>query len=105
MVMKRILFIFIGSFTLASCSMQSKVSNYGPKNLIQNSEFAIVTPTLDSLFLCEDKVIGKYLAKLWDDGIFKPEVSPVIILLDCNSFDRIATRAINPIPIAANNQN
>lgn len=103
--MKKILFIFTGTLALASCSIQSKVSNYGPKNLIQNSEFAIVTPALDTLFLCEDEVMGKYLAKLWQDGVFKAEVRPVVILLDCNSFDRVSTRATYPISMAANNQN
>lgn len=105
MFMKKILFLLIGSLTLASCSVQSKVSNHGPKNLIQNSEFAIVTPALDTLFLCEDETMGKYLGKLWKDGVFKYEPRPVIILMNCNSFDRVLTRTIRPTSVVANNPN
>ena len=102
--MKKVLFLFAATLALASCSTQSKFCGSGPKNLIQNSEFAIVTPKLDTLFLCEDETMGRFLAQCWEEGIFKVEVRPVVILLDCNSFDRVSTRATFPISMVANNQ-
>ena len=91
--MKKTIFIFVATLSLVSCSTQSKFCGSGPKNLIQNSEFAIVTPKLDSLFLCSDDTMGKYLAQCWREGKFKDHQA-VVLLVDCNKFEKIAQRVI-----------
>jgi uncharacterized lipoprotein YajG len=93
MFMKKILFLLGASAALASCSTQAHLCETGPKNLIRNSEFAIMTPKMDTLFLCEDESMGKYIAGLWKEGRFRTEKpQPVVLLIDCNVFDKVAQR-------------
>jgi len=93
MFMKKIFFMLAAFAALTSCSTQSRFCESGPKNLIRNSEFAIMTPNRDTLFLCGDEPTGKYIAGLWKDGKFKDlKPQPVVYLIDCNIFDRVAQR-------------
>jgi uncharacterized lipoprotein YajG len=91
MFMVKRLFIFVATLALVACSTQSKLCDTGPNNLIQNSEFAIVTPNLDTLFLCSDEFMGIYLAQCWREGKFK-EHQAVVLLLDCDKFEKITQR-------------
>jgi uncharacterized lipoprotein YajG len=93
MFMKKILFLLGASAALASCSTQAHLCGAGPKNLIKNSDFAIMTPERDTLFLCEDESMGKYIAELWKEGKFRTEKpQPVVLLIDCNLFDKVTQR-------------
>lgn len=93
MFMKKLLFLLGACAALASCSTQAHLCGAGPKNLIKNSDFAIMTPERDTLFLCEDELMGKYIAGLWKEGIFRDgNRQPVVLLIDCNLFDKVTQR-------------
>ena len=104
MFMKKVLFLFAATLALASCSTQSKFCSSGPKNLIKNSEFAIVTPKYDTLILCEDEAMGRFLAQCWKEGKFKGEKA-VVYLVDCDRFEKISQRvATGPDMFASENK-
>lgn len=97
--MKTIFYLALVLIGTQSCGVSQSEWGSGPKNLIQNSEFAIVTPKHDTLFLCHDDTMGKFLARCWKEGKFKSEETKntQIVVLDCNSFERVAQR-ITPAP-------
>lgn len=75
----------------ASSGIASQQKN-GPQNLVQNSDFAIVTRTLDTLYLCSDEQISFYLKECWDRGDFKPAKKPVINIVSCDEFEKLIPR-------------
>lgn len=100
--MKNLFYLAVVLILSQSCSVSQPTFESGPKNLIQNSAFAIVTPKHDTLFLCDDDEMGGLLARFWKEGKFKDGPQPSVILLDCNKFEKISQR-ISPAPeIVAN---
>lgn len=97
--MKKLLYLVSAAIVAQSCSVSQSAFESGPKNLIKNSEFAIVTPKHDTLFLCHDDMMGKFLAQCWKEGKFKSEdtQNTRVVVLDCNSFEKVAQR-ITPAP-------
>jgi hypothetical protein len=87
--------VIIGlAFLLDSCasSGSSQMSKSGPQPLIQNSDFAIVTQRLDTLYLCSDERMSFYLKECWDRGDFKPARKPVINIVNCDDFEKLLPR-------------
>ena len=106
MFMKKLLFLLGASAALASCSTQAHFCGAGPKNLIKNSDFAIMTPERDTLFLCEDESMGKLIALLWKEGKFRDgSPQPVVLLINCNLFDKVTLRVSTNETIAAREEN
>jgi len=97
--MKKIFYLAFVLIVAQSCSVSQANLGAGPKNLIKNSEFAIVTPKHDTLFLCHEDMMGKFLAQCWKEGKFKAEDTrnTRVVVLDCNSFEKVAKR-ISPTP-------
>jgi hypothetical protein len=81
------------TFLLQSCaSTTAQTVKSGPQPLIQNSDFAIVTQRLDTLYLCSDESISFYLKECWDRGDFKPARKPVINIVSCDDFEKLIPR-------------
>ncbi len=100
--MKRIFPLALLLIIAESCGLSQPNVGSGPKNLIQNSEFAIVTPKHDTLFLCHDDMMGKLLAQCWKEGKFKDSTQPAVVVLDCNNFDKLAQRVYTPSSLVSN---
>jgi hypothetical protein len=100
--MKNIFYLALVLICTQSCGVSQSEWGSGPKNLIQNSEFAIVTPQHDTLFLCHDDMMGKFLAQCWKEGKFKDSTQPAVVVLDCNNFDKLAQRVYTPSSLVSN---
>lgn len=102
--MKNIFYLALVLISTQSCGISQSELGSGPKNLIQNSEFAIVTPKHDTLFLCRDDMMGKFLAQCWKEGKFKSEETKntQIVVLDCNGFEKVAQRITPATEMVAN---
>ena len=102
--MKNFFYLALVLICTQSCSVSQPTFGSGPKNLIQNSEFAIVTPKHDTLFLCHDDMMGKFLAQCWKEGKFKCEETQNtrVVVLDCNSFEKVAQRITPATEMVAN---
>jgi hypothetical protein len=65
-----------------------------------------MTPEKDTLFLCEDESMGKYIAELWKEGKFRTEKpQPVVLLINCNLFDKVTQRVSTNESIVAREVN
>jgi hypothetical protein len=94
--MKKIFYLAIVLISAQACSVSQSAIGSGPKNLIQNSEFAIVTPKLDTLFLCHEDATGKMLGDLWNQGKFNDGPQPTVVLLNCQNFEKLVQRISSP---------
>jgi hypothetical protein len=94
--MKKIFYLAIVLISAQACSVSQSAIGSGPKNLIQNSEFAIVTPKHDTLFLCNEDFVGKLLANCWAEGKFNDGPQPTVIVLNCQNFEKLAQRISAP---------
>lgn len=95
--MKSIFPLIFVLILVQGCSSSRACLSEGPKNLIKNSEFAIVTPKHDTLFLCNDDQMGRLLAECWKEGKFRDgSAQPKVMVLDCTNFEKVAKRiAVN----------
>lgn len=100
--MKNFFYLAFVLIAAQSCSVSQANLGAGPKNLIKNSEFAIVTPKHDTLFLCRDDETGRILAQLWKEGKFKePGNQTEVVVLDCNKFEKLVQRVNTPTTLVS----
>ena len=96
--MKKTFFIAATSVLLAACGQQKVVSS----NLIQVSEFSIVTTDKDTLYLKEGDEMSMHLKANWDNGAFRNYDSGIntsVIMVNEETFNALSGKSIKD-PIA-----
>lgn len=91
--MKKAFLFAATSVIFAACGQQKLVSS----NLIQVSEFSIVTANRDTLYLKEEDVMSIHLKTNWDNGNFRnfeDSLNTYVILVNEKSFSTLSSRSI-----------
>lgn len=75
--------------SLAACGQQKEIAS----NLVQVSEFSIVTPSLDTLYLNEGNEMSMSIKSSWDNGSFRQDelgAKATVLLVSEDSFNRLS---------------
>jgi hypothetical protein len=91
--MKKTFFIAATSVLLAACGQQKVFSS----NLIQVSEFSIVTTDKDTLYLKEGDEMSMHLKANWDNGAFRNYDSGIntsVIMVNEETFNTLSGKSI-----------
>jgi len=91
--MKKTFFIAATSVLLAACGQQKVVSS----NLIQVSEFSIVTTDKDTLYLKEGDGMSMHIKANWDNGAFRNYDSGIntsVIMVNEETFNTLSGKSI-----------
>ena len=79
---------------LISCGSQKTATS----NLVQVSEFSIVTADKDTLYLKSGDEMAEHLRKNWESGAFdayNDGVSTTVLMLDEKTFHSLSLRSLN----------
>lgn len=91
--MKKTFFIAATSVIFAACGQQRVVSS----NLIQVSEFSIVTTDKDTLYLKEGNEMSIHLKNNWDKGAFNnynEGINTSVIIVSEEAFNSLSVKSI-----------
>lgn len=96
--MKKTFFVAATSILFAACGQQKVVSS----NLIQVSEFSIVTTDKDTLYLKDGDGMSMHLKTNWDNGAFNSYnggINTSVIMVNEETFNTLSGKSIKD-PVA-----